>query len=269
MFRRCVVFFLFVFVLTGTNKACAQSDTTLHIGVFKGYLKSFLYDSREIILFPRNLCRQDALFAGGAAVLIGSSFVADKEMEVQLRKGDFRQQLDPDFIRYGIEPWGSGIYSGLFSAGCFLAGSVKHDRDLKYASLVQLKTLGFAFVVSGAAKLIFQRHRPEEQVQPDPFLFDGPLKGWSGNDAFPSGHTFRAFAWASATSSSLEGHTALKIAVYTLAALTGASRIYEGKHWLSDVTAGAALGFAFGKFSWRIQRYYDEKTFIRKPKLKE
>ncbi len=250
-------------LLMMAGSSSAQSPEDSLPSVFKGYLKSVAYDAGEIVLFPRNLQKKDAWFAAGGLLLIGGSFLADGSLESEMRKEGNRSFFDHQVVRYGIEPWGSGWYPAAFSAGCYAAGAMSRNRDLRYASLVQMKTLGLSMLVVGGAKLIFQRHRPDEQPEPDASLFDGPFKGLSGNYSFPSGHTFKAFAWASATSSSLEGHTWIKVAVYSLAALTGASRIYEGKHWLSDVTAGAVLGYAFGKFSWRLQKYYDDRTFIR------
>ena len=41
--------------------------------------------------------------------------------------------------------------------------------------------------------------------------------------------------------------------LYTLASLVGISRVYQGEHWASDVVAGAAMGYAFGKLSYRLQ----------------
>ena len=256
------LFVLFLFVSDGVQ---SQTDT-LNSPVFKGYFSSFLYDARETVLFPRNLLKKDVLFLAGSSVMVGAAFLADKPVETEFRKNNFRAKVNSEIIRYGVEPWGSGLYPSLFAAGCYSIGAIYGSRELKYSALVQMKTLGFAVIVTGGAKLLFQRHRPNEQYKPDPFQFEGPLNGLSGHYSFPSGHTFKAFAWASSTASSLEGHAALKVAVYTLAALTGASRIYEGQHWLSDVAAGAVLGYAFGRFSWRIQQFYHERTFIRRPK---
>ena len=243
----------------------SQADT-LASPVFRGYLSSFLYDARETVLFPRNLIKKDAVFLAGSSVIVGAAFLADKQIESELRKKGVRAKFNSEIIRYGIEPWGSGLYPSVFAAGCYSIGALTGDRNLKYSALVQMKTLGFAVLITGGAKLLFQRHRPDEQYKPDPFQFEGPFNGLSGHYSFPSGHTFKAFAWATAAASSMEGHSALKVAVYTLAAFTGASRIYEGKHWLSDVAAGAVLGYAFGRFSWRIQKYYHERSFIRRPK---
>ena len=74
--------------------------------------------------------------------------------------------------------------------------------------------------------------------------------GGRANSSFPSGHAANAFAWASV----LERHYGWKAAVpgYAVAAVIGASRIQENKHWLSDVVGGAALGYIAGRALVRV-----------------
>src|SRR6266511_1423307 len=65
--------------------------------------------------------------------------------------------------------------------------------------------------------------------------------------AFPSGHATESLAvWgmlALLTAGMMRGHRYVPFVVATLVvALVGASRIYLGAHWLSDVLGGFALG---------------------------
>ena len=65
------------------------------------------------------------------------------------------------------------------------------------------------------------------------------------HNAFPSGHTSGTFAFAT-----VAGHyygKKVSILAYTVAALVGVSRIENGKHFLSDVVFGAALGYIAGR----------------------
>ena len=70
-----------------------------------------------------------------------------------------------------------------------------------------------------------------------------PLDDVVGNPAFPSGHTAYAFAGATLLA---ERYPKLRIPLYIGAGLVGVTRIYLGRHYASDVIAGAAVGTITG-----------------------
>ena len=70
-----------------------------------------------------------------------------------------------------------------------------------------------------------------------------PLDDVVGNPAFPSGHTAYAFAGATLLAAR---YPKLRIPLYIGAGLVGFTRIYLGRHYLSDVIAGAAVGTITG-----------------------
>ena len=70
-----------------------------------------------------------------------------------------------------------------------------------------------------------------------------PLDDVVGNPAFPSGHTAYAFAGATLLGNR---YPKLRIPLYIGAGLVGLTRIYLGRHYASDVIAGAAVGTITG-----------------------
>lgn len=65
----------------------------------------------------------------------------------------------------------------------------------------------------------------------------------SANNSFPSGHTATAFVAAEFLHQEYKDKSAwISVGGYTVAALIGASRVYNDRHWISDVVAGAGIG---------------------------
>lgn len=62
-------------------------------------------------------------------------------------------------------------------------------------------------------------------------------------NSFPSGHTFVVFTGAEILRREFgEEYPWIAVAGYTVAVIVGAMRIYNNRHWLGDVCAGAGLG---------------------------
>ena len=62
----------------------------------------------------------------------------------------------------------------------------------------------------------------------------------------PSGHTSSAFGFAASLADDVHPLWA-KIGLYTLATGTAWSRVYDNKHWTSDVVFGALVGITSAK----------------------
>ena len=91
------------------------------------------------------------------------------------------------------------------------------------------RTLVYVQVVVGPIKHVSGRERP-----------DG-----SNHLSFPSGHTANTFALAEV----FRGRYGWKVgtSLYALGALTAMGRMEENLHHLSDVIAGATIGYAIGR----------------------
>lgn len=124
--------------------------------------------------------------------------------------------------------WGSGTTAGLGTLGLLALGRVTDHPALSAAG----KDLSISFLGTWAGvwalKLSVNAKRPN-----------------GGHYSFPSGHTATAFAAAPV----LARHFGPKIGypAYGLAVLTGLARMEDRKHYLSDVLAGAAIGFVIGR----------------------
>jgi len=102
-----------------------------------------------------------------------------------------------------------------------------------------------AFLLSGVLTQIMKfsigRSRPYREV--GPYNFAGPSVS-SSMHSFPSGHCQAIFSIATVFADKYN----IGIFTYTLATLVAISRIYNNKHWASDVLMGSFLGYMSGKF---------------------
>jgi PAP2 superfamily len=74
-----------------------------------------------------------------------------------------------------------------------------------------------------------------------------------GHNAFPSGHTATAFVGAEFLYQEYKDVSPLYgVAGYAMAATVGYMRIYNNKHWMRDVIAGAGIGMASAKLAYII-----------------
>ena len=114
------------------------------------------------------------------------------------------------------------------AVGVYAAGRLTHSTRVSHVGADLLRAQVMAQALTAAVKLSVQRERP-----------DGT------SYSFPSGHTSVTFASATV----LQRHFGWKVGVpaYGLATYVAASRINERRHFLSDVTFGAAIGLLSGR----------------------
>ena len=138
------------------------------------------------------------------------------------------------------------------------AGLLSHNDELTRAGGRLAATLFLAGGTTGVAKYVLGRPRPLDSSDADGF------DPFSGNDAFPSGHTTVAFALATALADDIH-RTWASIGLYSVAAGVGWSRLNDNKHWLSDVGAGALVGITSAKLvngHWRLFNLHPPQILI-------
>ena len=85
---------------------------------------------------------------------------------------------------------------------------------------------------------------------------------FSSDNSFPSGHTATAFAGAEFLWQEYKDKSVwYGIAGYTVATGTGLFRIYNNRHWLTDVAAGAGIGILSTKIAYWLYPSINEKVF--------
>ena len=135
------------------------------------------------------------------------------------------------------------------SAALYGAGRLAHSPLLTGVGL----HAGEAVVIAGATtsllKIVAGRARPYASTGNSMAYTPGRVAG--GHTSLPSGHTTVAFAFAAATSAELatRSHRAAWIVgplLYGAATMVGGARMYDDRHWASDVVLGAGIGTGAG-----------------------
>jgi len=230
---------LFFFVLMLTFFANGQAITQPE----QGYLKSYVTDTRDLIVQPVHWRAKEWVAVGAAAATFTGLLFADEAIH-QFAQNN-QTPAKTWVSTYFAEPIGSGLYTlpalGILYGTGWLTDNKKNRYVAMKATEAWLLTGGATFVL----KQLFHRQRPNEGVAPNAFIWHGPFALTSNYTSFPSGHTSTAFAVASVVATSYDEWW-IKTLSYSCASLVGLSRVYDGKHWASDVFVGALLGWWVG-----------------------
>ena len=203
---------------------------------------------------------RDGVLAGGFVLATLAIRPLDKSAATALQYPSRQQnqllQRSARVVRTIADP-GSTII-GLSMYGI---GRLTKERRLASLGLHGTEALILGAAVGSVLKDAFGRARPfVDTVSPNPDDFQ-LLRGFRSGDryrSFPSGHTLAAFAAAAAVSA--ETSRWWEWAPYTIgpvmyggAAAVGLSRMYNNRHWASDVIMGAAIGTFAGT---KVVRYH-------------
>lgn len=182
-------------------------------------------------------------FAGALAVSLNHDVAWYQD--VQSQRNDWQDKVMPPLTLLGDGLVHIGAYGALYKFG--------NDYDKRVAAMAMEGLVNVA-VVSTILKFSFTATRPE--VTPDHRdWFTADIK----NLSFPSGHTMTAFCAAAIFGDAYH----VEWLTFPLAAAVGYSRIYNRKHWPSDVIAGAGLGILIGYTVRAFHEYNPAGTGVR------
>ena len=201
---------------------------------------------------------RDAVLAGSVAVVTMLARPFDDHFAARLQdsstQANRKLQNLATFVRQTAAP-GSYVIGGTM----YVAGRLSKNERLADLGWHGTEALIVGEVVAVVLKGTVGRQRPHVQPR-DPNSFK-LFRGFGGDDAyrsFPSGHATAAFAAAAAVSSETsrwwpDSRWIIGPVLYGGAALAGVSRMYNNRHWASDVLIGAGIGTFAGL---KVVRYH-------------
>jgi membrane-associated phospholipid phosphatase len=203
---------------------------------------------------------RDAILAGGFVAGTIAIRPLDKSAAEALQAPS-RQQRQifrraATFVRDVADPG-----SFVIGASMYGVGRVTKQERLAEVGLHGTEALIIGAVAGEVLKDVFGRARPYVDSTPNPNdwqLMRGFKRG-GAYQSFPSGHSTAAFAAAAAVSAETSlwypaaTYFFIGPALYAGAAGVGLSRMYNNRHWASDVILGAAIGTFAGT---KVVRYF-------------
>lgn len=163
-----------------------------------------------------------------------------------------KEDIPKGVSNYGFSV-GSPTNNYMITGAVYLTGLALKDEKLRRTGVLLIASATSAGLLQQVLKSAVGRARPLSGKSSDTFR---PF--WAGNKeyhSFPSGHTILAMTNAHAIAKQFKSPW-VKTGVYAVGSIPAISRLWEGKHWLSDV----ALGVAISIFTVEsIDKYLDSK----------
>lgn len=197
-------------------------------------------ETTDLVTTPFQIENKNIFMTLGVAGAVGFTYIFDRDIKSKLQtnksKG-FNKAADAGTL--AGDPF---IHLGL--AALVYGGGIAADSP-KWKETGEM--MGEALILTDASTFLIKeasgRGRPN--VTPSKGNFK-PFGFKNDYDSFPSMHTSSSFALASVLASTSE-NIAMKTLYYSAATFVGFSRMYNNKHWASDVVLGAALGELCGR----------------------
>lgn len=256
--------------VNNTDPSAFSQNTII---TFPGYFILLGSDMKQAFTKPFHMQKKDWGMAGKFVLLEAALSLADKPVQ--------RNGLDLRNNNRGVQNVSSYVtrFGGVYEVYTMLAlgsyGFIFKDQKLKTTTLLATQAYLTGGALEMALKFLSGRQRPNyyDANSPEPRpRFHGPFfsgrdaEGNTINSSFPSGHTTVAFAAATVFAMEYKDKPLVPILSYTAATLIGLSRITENKHWLTDIVAGAAIGFLTGQ---QVVNNYHRYAKIRNAEAKK
>tara|TARA_R110002051_G_scaffold70772_1_gene127487 strand:+ start:51286 stop:52119 length:834 start_codon:yes stop_codon:yes gene_type:complete len=201
--------------------------------------------------YTRPLHWQGKQWAQFGAVVGGTGliYLADDNTSKFIRNN---REGVPQFIRDYGELYGNPENNYLATSGVYLTGLITKNEKLRRTGVLLIASASSAGFLQQVLKSVVGRARPLANLGKDTF---DPFNSSRNFHSFPSGHALLAFTNAYAIGKQFKNPW-VKAGIYTLGAIPGISRVWDGQHWLSDMVFAFAISIATVE---SIDRYLDKR----------
>jgi len=230
--------FVVIFLVFISRFAFAQQVADSINQYVNDSIKANSFDtSKELKFSYKQLIIPSALIGYGVIALNNNSL---KSLNLEIRE-EVNEHIDEKFTIDDISQYVPAV--SVYALNAF---GVKGKHNFKDRTII----LGTAYVIMSGT--VFGLKKWTKVERPD----------GSSNNCFPSGHTANAFMGAEFLYQEYKDVSPwYGIAGYVVATGTGLFRMYNNRHWFSDVVAGAGFGILSTKVAYWIYPWMKEKIF--------
>lgn len=193
------------------------------------------------------------LTLGGVAAGTGTLYLFDEESSKYF--SNQKKNIPKFLLDYGYKT-GSPQNNYMITGAVYLTGLFTKNEKLRRTGVLLIASASAAGLLQQITKTAVGRARPSSGQSKDTF---DPFSSNKDYHSFPSGHTILAFTNAYAIAKQFKSPW-VKGGIYAVGLVPGVSRLWENKHWFSDVALGVAISILTVE---AIDRYldsrYDEK----------
>jgi len=234
-----VLFVLHAHPLAAQEDSLAAASTPWH-AVVAGDAKTVVHGAVYLFGAP---CRWNGIEWGHAGLTVlatgGAVSLDDELFSVMLHN----RSAALDNVSSVVVNYGDGLVLGALCLGAYGTGLMIKDSWLRETAVLGSTALLLASLSTRVLKIAVGRARPYMGLGNTAFL---PFAFEQGYDSFPSGHTAAAFSVTAVLAARID-RPWVSVGLYTLATLTGLSRIYTEDHWFSDVLFNAIFSASLGR----------------------
>ncbi len=219
-------------------------------------LSQFAEESRKFVENPAGWHNNDWIKLG----LISAGTILLTQTDQSVREIVLKDQSY--FKSFPIETgriWGEIYPTAIIAGSLGLHGLITGEETTKKIGFEIIQSAVYAGAITTFLKIAVGRARPFTNKEPGTFhpftFFDDDFH------SFPSGHATLAFSLSTVLAKNMRSDF-LKVIVFLPAVLTMASRVYQDNHWVSDVFAGAAIGYFVGDWVIDLHGKQDSGTTV-------
>lgn len=203
----------------------------------------FWKETGDFIAKPFSWEGSDLIKAG--SIVAGTILIMQADEPVKSKMMEDRSLENRGIMRFGTI-YGDATPHLALGAGLLAFGYIGENDFARQFGYEMVQAIAYTGAVTLLLKSLIGRGRPSAVDNAFTFRPFDLAKG-DQFQSLPSGHSSISFAVSTVFASKVKSPW-LKALCYAPAVITAASRVYNNRHWVSDVFLGAFIGHFIGKF---------------------